>query len=365
LAVHAIPLDSLPSDDAAPFLQCAFWGRHKSSFDWEPHAFRIEAGGAVAGHLLALCRSLGRGFRFAYVPHGPSRETVGRIGSSLCLDEPAVLTSLAKTIQPMLGNSTVFVRWDLDWVVGRRSPFGKGGEESDNPAPSAGEADPRASFNLAPLVRAGADVQPPDTVIIGLQAGPEAVLAGMKPKTRYNVRLAEKKGVRVETAGPEALPAWYAMYGETARRDRIALHSFEYYRTLLEQNPDRIELLLAWHEGDLLAGNIMLYAGKRATYLYGASSNVKRNLMPTYLLQWTGLQRAIDRGCESYDCYGIPPSADPGHPMHGLYQFKTGLGGEVVNFPGCWDSPTRPVMYRLYRLAEGLRYLYFKKLKKR
>jgi lipid II:glycine glycyltransferase (peptidoglycan interpeptide bridge formation enzyme) len=314
---------------------------------------------------LVLSRSLGRGFRFAYVPHGPSHDAVRRIGACLALDEAAVLNRLALAVRPMLGSSIVFVRWDLDWVVGRRPAIIKGDGEEEPPATEAEGSDPRASFSLAPLVRAGADVQPPDTVIVGLEAGPEAVLAGMKPKTRYNVRLAEKKGVRVEIAGPEVLPAWYAMYEETARRDRIALHSFEYYRTLLEQNPGRIELLLARHEDDLLAGNIMLYAGERAIYLYGASSNNKRNLMPTYLLQWAGLRRAMERGCTSYDCFGIPPSADPGHPMHGLYQFKTGLGGEVINCAGCWDSPTRPVMYRLYRMAESLRYLYFKKLKKR
>jgi lipid II:glycine glycyltransferase (peptidoglycan interpeptide bridge formation enzyme) len=261
------------------------------------------------------------------------------------------------------------VRFDLDWVLSRRPSL-----DQDDAAVAPGPEQPgipagdpvklRCGFRLAPLRKAGADIQPPDTVIIDLAAGREAVLAGMKAKTRYNVRLAEKKSVRIATAGPDGLDDWYRLYQETATRDRIAVHSLEYYRTLLEQNPDRCELLLASHEDDLLAGIIMLYCGQRATYLYGASANIKRNLMPAYLLQWTAMQRAIDRGCTSYDCFGIPPSSDPAHPMHGLFQFKTGFGGETVHHAGSWDAPVRPWLYALYGKAETLRQFWFKKVKK-
>jgi lipid II:glycine glycyltransferase (peptidoglycan interpeptide bridge formation enzyme) len=126
-----------------------------------------------------------------------------------------------------------------------------------------------------------------------------------------------------------------------------------------------VSLLLAWHDGELLAGNIVAFWRTRAAYLYGASSGVKRNLMPTYALQWETMRRAHAAGCLTYDLYGVPPLSDPGHPMFGLYQFKTGFSDTVLERWGTWDVPFRPVLVALYRAAEAARMFYHRGVKKR
>ena len=224
------------------------------------------------------------------------------------------------------------------------------------------------------------DVQPPDTVVLDLGYEEESLLAAMKAKTRYNIGLAAKKGVRVEEGGAADLPAWYELYRQTARRDRITLHDYEYYRRqfelaqagavggaparrLADAGPE-LKLLLARHEGDLLAGILLAVHGRAATYLYGASSDAKRNLMPAYALQWEAIRIARRQGCLTYDLFGIPPSPDPAHPMHGLYRFKTGFGGRLVNRPGCWDFPYRRAAYAAYAVAERARAWYYRRWRK-
>ena len=167
------------------------------------------------------------------------------------------------------------------------------------------------------------------------------------------------------------VPRWYAIYQETARRDRIGIHSLGYYRGLLQSSLDYpgsapvVKLLLAWHDGELLAGNIVTLWKTRAAYLYGASSGSKRNLMPTYALQWDAIRRAHAAGCRSYDLYGVPPRPDPGHPMFGLYQFKTGFSDAVLERWGTWDVSFRPVSCALYRAAEAARMVYYRRVRKR
>ena len=114
-------------------------------------------------------------------------------------------------------------------------------------------------------------------------------------------------------------------------------------------------LYLAEHEGDVLAGIVTLFRGKEAVYLYGASSDRKRNLMAPYALQLKAMEDAKAYGCSEYDLFGIPPNEDPSHPMAGLYRFKTGFGGRIIHRPGSLDYPCRPLIYHLFRAAETLR----------
>lgn len=224
------------------------------------------------------------------------------------------------------------------------------------------------------LKKSFTDIQPPDTTILDLSKTQEELLSAMKPKWRYNIRLAEKKGVHVEyfTANSEgfekALDDFYSLYKETSVRDGIAIHSKEYYKSLFmlaKSQPDspEIRLYLARHENDNLAAIITLFCKKEAVYLYGASGNVKRNLMPAYLLQWNAINDAASYGAASYDFYGMPPVDDEHHPMHGLYRFKTGFGGKIIHRPGSFDVPVNG-FYALYVAAERLRAFYHKKIKK-
>jgi lipid II:glycine glycyltransferase (peptidoglycan interpeptide bridge formation enzyme) len=124
-----------------------------------------------------------------------------------------------------------------------------------------------------------------------------------------------------------------------------------------------VRLYLAEHEGECIAAIITLFSPRQAVYLYGASSNIKRNLMATYLLQWQAITDAKDAGSRIYDFYGISPTDDKHHPMHGLYRFKTNFGGTIIHRPGSIDAVVSPV-YRLYCVMEKVRMFYHKRIKK-
>jgi lipid II:glycine glycyltransferase (peptidoglycan interpeptide bridge formation enzyme) len=216
------------------------------------------------------------------------------------------------------------------------------------------------------------DVQPPDTVLLDLTLSLEILLTQMKGKCRYNIRLAEKSGVKVRVAEASEIGIFYSLYQTTAKRDRIAIHSRDYYESLLRQSSAgaaggftgaEVRLYIAEHEGEALAAIITLFSAREAVYLYGASSNDKRNLMPSYLLQWQAIQDAKQYGAAIYDFYGIPPTDDEKHPMHGLYRFKTGFGGKIIHRIGSIDMPLS-WKYPYYRFAESLRSTWYKKISK-
>ena len=156
----------------------------------------------------------------------------------------------------------------------------------------------------------------------------------------------------------KVLPLWYEIYRETGRRDGIALHSESYYRRLFEnslQVDTGFSLYTAEHEEDTLAGIIVARSAWRSVYMYGASGALKRELMPNQLLQWTAIKDARAEGAVEYDFFGIPPADNPDHPMHGLWRFKTGFGGEILHYRGAWDYPLNPFFYSGYRRAEKIR----------
>ncbi|MBN1243953.1 MAG: peptidoglycan bridge formation glycyltransferase FemA/FemB family protein [Spirochaetales bacterium] len=382
VAVRLEPCDPGVSDrGAAVFLQTGFWGEFKSAAGWKPAHFRLEAGGLPGSTLLVLERRLAPGFSFAYVPHGPSADPgEGKRG--------AFLEALARELRPRLGKDCAFVRFDPPWEL--REPIPGGAEEKSGAQGERSEAvrEAPASVSRPPVgapLRKAADVQPPDSVILRVDRPDEELLAGMKAKWRYNIRLAEKKGVSVTresvaapdgTLLPGALDVFYDLYAATSERDRIGIHPKSYYERLFglalalraaggpDAAPD-VGLWVARHEGEALAAIITVFRRKRGVYLFGASGDAKRNLMPAYALQWTAMRAAREAGCVEYDFYGIPPTDDPSHPMAGLYRIKTGFGGEIARYPGCWDAPTRPLAYAAYRAAESARLWWYKSLMKR
>ena len=334
-------------DFSEELLQTGWWGNFKQTHGWRAHPFLVTVtvpGEAAATFgLLALTRVLLRHFVIAYVPFGPTFDPKSGRGE--------LLSALAGALRDQLPRNTLFLRYDLPWNKTGERPALAGSGLTVRKSPS--------------------DIQPPTTVVVDLAGPPESILASMKSKTRYNVRLSDKKGVAVQEEGDAGLEAWYAMYQETSRRDRIAIHAPSYYRGLFVDGrsyPGKqpvVTLLTARHEGDLLAGNICIFWKKKGVYLTGASSNAKRNLMPTYALQWEAMQRAKAAGCVEYDLYGIPPNPDPGHPMFGLYQFKTGFSDRIVERWGTWDVGYRPVLCAMYRAAEVARLFWFRSIKKR
>ena len=345
-----IALDDLQPGDE--LLQSALWGRFKERFGWRAQPLQWKAAGS-GGTLLALTRSTPLG-PLAYVPGGPALPSAPA-GAARVLELLAPEITLQGRVfrdSPPVPRPTV-VRYDLPWPVAEGvPPLSPGGQ----------------------LYRAPVDVQPTSTVLVSLPGDEERLLARMKSKTRYNIRLAQRRGVTVVAAAAaeaigEPLADWYRLYRSTAERHRITAHSAAYFATLFElaaavEAPE-LFLLSAHYRGELVGGIIVSVCGRMARYLYGASAPRQREAMANYALQWAAMQLARERRCHLYDLYGIPPAADPEHPWFGLYRFKTGFGGDIVHRWGCWDYAMRPLPYRLLRCAELLRKRYYSRLRPR
>ena len=341
------------------FQQSDFWCGFKCAHGWN----RVTADGVNV-----LVRSFRKAFiRFslAYIPLAPERGAgegdeayVARIGS------------LSARLRPLLPSDTLCIRYDipLDFAdCAGRDSFVAG-------VPSL------ARGAGVRLVKSMVDIQPPDSTFLDLSRTEDELLAAMKSKWRYNVRYAARHGVEVRAVragSPDFdrdVDSFYSLYETTAARDGIGLHPKSYYRDLLERGAGDggsdpagrtlTTLYLASHEGEDLAAIITLFQSGEAVYLYGCSGNSKRNLMPAYLVQWTAIRDAKAFGSRVYDFYGMPPTDDESHPMHGLYLFKTGFGGSSVHRPGSFDVPLSP-LYRLYTLAERARALWHKKIVKK
>ncbi len=304
---------------ASPYghiLQSYEWGEIKERTGWRSVRLALREDGQIQAVAQILLRSLPAGLgTLAYVPKGPVLDYANPqlLQTTLGLLR-AVATEegvLSLKIEPEIVEPTAVA--DMLQMAGLQ------------PAPP---------------------VQMRSTIWVDLVAPEVEILARQKQKTRYNIRLAGKKGMTVSAAGLAELPAWYAMYRATAERDGFTIHSLEYYRLVLGVLGSRnmARLLLAHHDGDLLAGIIVFSFGRTAQYMYGASSNEKRNLMAPYLVQWEGMRWARKQGATCYDLWGIPDQLDENEDLWGVYRHKRGYGGEIVRYIGAYDlvrSPAR------------------------
>lgn len=303
-------------------------------------------------------------FSLAYIPLAPEKESDE--GDEAYIARLGDFTSALKKSLP---KNTLCVRYDipLDFATC---------EERDLFVAGVPNFAKSAKFTIR---KNKVDIQPPDSTFLDLSKSEDELLASMKNKWRYNVRYAAKHEVTVRAVTADSpnferdLDSFYNLYETTAARDGIGLHPKSYYKDLLargaksEQSDGektRITLYVASHEGEDLAAIITLFQKSEAIYLYGCSGNNKRNLMPAYLVQWTAIKDAKAFGSRIYDFYGMPPTDDENHPMHGLYLFKIGFGGAQVHRPGSFDVPLSP-FYSLYTLAENARAFWHKKVMKK
>lgn len=181
----------------------------------------------------------------------------------------------------------------------------------------------------------------------------DEVFSAFHQKTRYNVRLATKKGVVIKEGTKEDLKDFHRIMIETGERDNFIIRSLSYFEKMFDElAPKHMKLLMAYHENEPIAGIIPIMYGNKVWYLYGASSNKHRNLMPNYLLQWTMIQEAIAKGADMYDFRGVSGVVDESHPQYGLYRFKKGFNAEFTEFIGEIYIPYKPLIYKIYKLAE-------------
>ena len=181
----------------------------------------------------------------------------------------------------------------------------------------------------------------------------EEVMAGFKQKWRYNIWLAAKKGVEIKEGTREDLKDFHKIMVETGKRDGFIIRPLEYFEKMYDElGPNHMKLLMAYYEGKPISGVIPIFYGNKTWYLYGASSNQHRNLMPNYLLQWEMIKMAIARKDDVYDFRGVSGVVDENHPQYGLYRFKQGFGATFTEFIGEIYIPYKPITYKLYRFSE-------------
>jgi lipid II:glycine glycyltransferase (peptidoglycan interpeptide bridge formation enzyme) len=193
-------------------------------------------------------------------------------------------------------------------------------------------------------------VQMRNTMLIDLRKSEEELLAAMKQKTRYNLRLAERKGVKVRRGNPQDFSLLYQMYAETSIRDQFVIRSEEYYRAVWERffEAGMLTPMIAEVDGEPVAGLMLFIFGKQSWYLYGMSRDKAREWMPNYLLQWEAIKASRQAGCETYDLWGAPDEFNESDPMWGVYRFKVGLGAYEARRIGAWDLPLQPFVYSLF-----------------
>jgi peptidoglycan pentaglycine glycine transferase (the first glycine) len=321
----------------AHLLQTVPWGELKSAFGWDVARVCVALDANSAGAQI-LFRRLPFGLRFAYVPKGPVFPSPSTGNPTLA---PSDYTDLWKAIDEIcLKHRAVFLKvepdlWDLD-----------GSRPSKKLSPPPGFLPGRHP------------IQPQRSLIVDIRGEEEQVLSRMKQKTRYNIRLALKKGVIVHTSGD--LASFYNLIQMTGERDQFGVHSLDYYRQVYELFYPRgaCEMLIAAYQGQPLAGLMVFAHGQRAWYLYGASARDHRDRMPTYLLQWEAMRWARSRGCVEYDLWGVPDEEEEllesqfttrEDGLWSVYRFKRGFGGRLLRAAGPWDRVYQPALYRLYQ----------------
>lgn len=197
------------------------------------------------------------------------------------------------------------------------------------------------------------DHQPEHSLVLDISMTEEQLLAQMKPKGRYNIRLAEKHGIFVQPSRDVA--AFFALLQKTGARDRFGIHPQSYYQKMLDTLGSNAELLLAMHQGKPVAGGLFVYLDDWGIYYYGASDYAHRDLMAPYLLQWTAIREAKKRGCKNYDFLGIAANDSPNHPWAGVTEFKKKFGGTVVHYEPAQELSLRPLWYGAYRLYKKIK----------
>ncbi|MDF1548834.1 MAG: peptidoglycan bridge formation glycyltransferase FemA/FemB family protein [Bacteroidales bacterium] len=345
--------------------QTSFWAHVKYNQGMEPYAFKFIASddllfparrglGKIQDDILVLVRYVNNDSCIAYVPYGPRLEPDSE-------NHGVFLEELSEVLRTYLPQNCILIRYDLPW----ENQWAKEDDFYDdkgnwNGPPTFKHQEYRVNFNTNNwnLHKSQSDLLPSNTIFLNLKQNKENLLKNMKPKTRYNIRLSLRKGVNVQTYGMDKLSIWYSLYKDTAKRNNITLHDIDFFHSVLMNQKKNQEgdvgarLIMADYEGEYLAAMFLILSKKRGSYLYGASSGKKRNLMASYAVQWEAINIAKQAGCEEYDMFGVAPNTNQSHPLHGLYRFKSGFGGNLFHRMGCWDYPLNNEAYFIFRAQE-------------
>lgn len=315
------------------FLQSYEWGEMQSRLG--VRIWRLETGAAVA---LVLRRELPLGKSWLYVPRGPIFAKAST-GKPIWEEIQKELYDLAEK------EHAIFVRID--------------------PAYAEASAD-AAQLKSSSWRKSEREVQPCNTLVLDLTKSENDLLAAMHHKTRYNIRLAQKKGVTVRfSSDVQDVEHFLKLSRDVSERGAFSFHPDNYYReiiTILGQS-QMAEVALAEFEGEVLAAHIIISFGDVVTYAHGASSSKSRELMAPHLLQWETIRRAKEKDFKKYDFFGIAPEGADKHPANsagrhpwsGITRFKVGFGGTRENYVGAFDLVLQDASYHLFNAARRLR----------
>jgi len=321
--------DALRTLPAPHLLQSWAWGEFKSRWGWSAERWLLcTANGSPRAAVQVLQRAIRRlPWCVLYVPKGPA-----------FADGKALAEALAWLEQRARSQRAIWVKVDAD-------PEAPADEREA--ARSLGQC--RALLSARGWRYSPSQVQFRNTLHTDLRHSDDELLAAMKPKTRYNIRLAEKRGVRVRVAAPigdDDAQLLYAMYAETAQRDGFIIREAAYYLDAWRAL-DGVAFI-AEREGQTLSGLVLLCFADRAWYFYGMSRSHGREHMPNHLLQWTALRWARDRGYTTYDWWGAPDALEASDGLWGVYRFKEGFGARLVEGLGAWDYAPSALLYAAY-----------------
>ncbi len=327
--------DAFVSDSpSGHFLQSWGWGELKASVGWHP--LRLALWDTVRQEIVAVAQILRRTIahiplpfgHLAYIPKGPVLDWSNPASASIV---PVFFSQLHLCLRRQ---GAFALQVELPYEVGMQV-----GHEI---------AQCMGAIHFQPVQA----IQPLRTIVLDLLPDEDTLLAHMKEKWRYNIRLAGRKGVQVQLAQTvEDVRSWYHLLQTTSIRDSFAIHTLEYYLRAWQifSPPNQAQLFLADYNGQLLAGIFVGLMAKQAIYLYGASSNEQRQLMPNYLLQWEAMRWAKRQGATTYDFWGIPETDDQYEAMAGVYRFKSGWGGRITRFLGNYEYVYHPLAMQLVR----------------
>jgi len=341
----------------AHLLQTWEWSQVKAKYGWQAMPFvwysqPCEGLEPTQGLIVAAAMILKRGIPvggFAskmcvlYIPKGPLMDWDDASLRLRILDD---LQAFAKR------QGAIFIKIDPDVALGMGVP------RTEEAVEFNGGQDTRSELERRGWKFSQDQIQFRNTVQIDLTPSEDEMLRRMKQKTRYNVRLAQKKGITVRVGTVDDFPLLYRMYAETSVRDGFLIREEGYYQTVWRKfgsvplstfglQPFS-EPLIAEVDGQAVGAVSIFYFAGQAIYLFGMSRDEHREKMPNYLLQWEATRRAKTLGCKIYNLWGAPDEFDESDGLWGVFRFKEGLGGYVLRTIGAWDFTPNPFLYKMY-----------------
>lgn len=322
-------------------LQTYQWGQVKANYGWQPHPLLWHnPDGGVTAAALVLHRTIsiggfGRHLSVMYAPRGPL----------LNWTDTGLFTQVLNDLENFARQKgAIFIKIDPDLPVG----YGIPGSDNAKDNPTGSQVETILTHRMWRF--SDEQIQFRNTVMIDLDDSEDNLLMRMKSKTRYNIRLAKRRGVTVRTGDQADIDLLYQMYAHTAVRDEFIIRGQNYYREVWNTffNAGLAEPLIAEVQGQPVGAVVIFRFGQRAWYMHGMSLDEHREKMFNHRLQWEAIRRAKSAGFQEYDMWGAPDTFNKNDPMWGVYRFKEGFGGQLVRTLGAWDYPIRPLVYRLY-----------------